>query len=85
MCIRDRDWGDGYGVIFNIYRLDGAKAVRVVDGWSRSRWYPVSYTHLAIDAGDNLESAADCSVGRIAQRFRPQMCIRDRSHCEVQR
>ena len=33
------DWGDGYGVIFNIYRLDGAKAVRVVDGWSRSRWY----------------------------------------------
>ena len=33
------DWGDGYGVIFNIYRLDGAKAVSVVDGWSRSRWY----------------------------------------------
>ena len=33
------DWGDGHTVIFNIYRLDGAKAVRVVDGWSRSRWY----------------------------------------------
>lgn len=33
------DWGDGHGVIFNIYRLDGAKAVRVVDGWNRSRWY----------------------------------------------
>lgn len=33
------DWGDGHSVIFNIYRLDGAKAVRVVDGWSRSRWY----------------------------------------------
>ena len=33
------DWGDGYGVIFNIYRLDGAKAVRVVDGWKRNRWY----------------------------------------------
>ena len=33
------DWGDGYGVIFNIYRLDGAKAVRVVNGWNRSRWY----------------------------------------------
>ena len=33
------DWGDGYGVIFNIYRLDGAQAVRVVDGWNRSRWY----------------------------------------------
>ena len=33
------DWGDGHTVIFNIYRLDGAKAVRVVDGWNRSRWY----------------------------------------------
>lgn len=33
------DWGDGHSVIFNIYRLDGAKAVRVVDGWNRSRWY----------------------------------------------
>ena len=33
------DWGDGHTVIFNIYCLDGAKAVRVVDGWSRSRWY----------------------------------------------
>ena len=33
------DWGDGHSVIFNIYRLDGAKAVRVVNGWNRSRWY----------------------------------------------
>lgn len=33
------DWGDGHNVIFNIYRLDGAKAVRVVDGWNRNRWY----------------------------------------------
>lgn len=33
------DWGDGHSVIFNIYRLDGAKAVRVVDGWKRNRWY----------------------------------------------
>lgn len=33
------DWGDGHTVIFNIYRLDGAKAVRVVNGWNRSRWY----------------------------------------------
>ena len=33
------DWGDGHSVIFNIYCLDGAKAVRVVDGWNRSRWY----------------------------------------------
>ena len=33
------DWGDGHTVLFNVYRLDGAKAVRAVDGWSRSRWY----------------------------------------------
>ena len=33
------DWGDGHSVIFNIYRFDGAKAVRVVGGWNRNRWY----------------------------------------------
>ena len=33
------DWGDGHSVIFNIYRLDGAQAVRVVDGWSRSQYF----------------------------------------------
>ena len=41
------DWGDGCGVIFNIYRLDGAKAVRVVDGWSRSRYFLCSDGTLA--------------------------------------
>ena len=41
------DWGDSYGVIFNIYRLDGAKAVRVVDGWSRSRYFLCSDGTLA--------------------------------------
>lgn len=41
------DWGDGYGVIFNIYRLDGAKAVRVVDGWSRSNYFLCSDGTLA--------------------------------------
>ena len=41
------DWGDGYGVIFNIYRLDGAKAVRVVDGWSRSKYFLCSDGTLA--------------------------------------
>ena len=33
------DWGEGHTVIFNIYRSDGGRAVRVVDGWNRSRWY----------------------------------------------
>lgn len=41
------DWGDGCGVIFNIYRLDGAKAVRVVDGWSRSKYFLCSDGTLA--------------------------------------
>ena len=40
------DWGDGCGVI-NIYRLDGAKAVRVVDGWNRSRYFLCSDGTLA--------------------------------------
>ena len=41
------DWGDGCGAIFNIYRLDGAKAVRVVDGWSRSQYFLCSDGTLA--------------------------------------
>ena len=41
------DWGDGHTVIFNIYRLDGAKAVRVVDGWSRSQYFLCSDGTLA--------------------------------------
>ncbi len=41
------DWGDGHTVILNIYRLDGAKAVRVVDGWSRSRYFLCSDGTLA--------------------------------------
>ena len=46
------DWGDGHSVIFNIYRLDGAKAVRVVDGWSRSRYFLCSDGTLAHEGSD---------------------------------
>lgn len=46
------DWGDGHTVIFNIYRLDGAKAVRVVDGWSRSRWDLCTDGSLAHEGSD---------------------------------
>jgi len=46
------DWGDGHTVILNIYRLDGAKAVRVVDGWSRSRWYLCTDGSLAHEGSD---------------------------------
>ena len=46
------DWGNGHSVIFNIYRLDGAKAVRVVDGWNRSRWYLCTDVSLAHEGSD---------------------------------
>ena len=46
------DWGDGHSVIFNIYRLDGAKAVRVVNGWNRSRWYLCADGSLAHEGSD---------------------------------
>lgn len=46
------DWGGGHSVIFNIYCLDGAKAVRVVDGWSRSRWYLCTDGSLAHEGSD---------------------------------
>ena len=46
------DWGDGHTVIFNIYRLDGAKAVRVVNGWNRNRWYFCADGSLANECSD---------------------------------
>ena len=46
------DWVNGHSVIFNIYRLDGAKAVRVVDGWNRSRWYLCTDGSLAHEGSD---------------------------------
>ena len=46
------DWGNGHSVIFNIYRLAGAKAVRVVDGWNRSRWYLCTDGSLAHEGSD---------------------------------
>ena len=33
------NWDEGHTVIFNIYRSGGTRAVRVVDGWNRNRWY----------------------------------------------
>ena len=53
------DWGDGYGVIFNIYRLDGAKAVRVVDGWNRSRWYLCADGSLANEGSSSAFESSD--------------------------
>ena len=33
------NWDEGHAVIFNIYRSGGTRAVRVVNGWNRNRWY----------------------------------------------
>ena len=33
------NWDEGHTVIFNVYRSGGARAVRVVNGWNRNRWY----------------------------------------------
>ena len=33
------NWDERHTVIFNIYRYGGTRAVRVVNGWNRNRWY----------------------------------------------
>ena len=33
------NWDEGHAVIFNIYRDGGTRAVCVVNGWNRNRWY----------------------------------------------
>ena len=33
------NWDEGHAVIFNVYRSGGTRAVRVVNGWNRNRWY----------------------------------------------
>lgn len=33
------NWDEGHTVIFNIYRSGGTRAVRMVNGWNRNRWY----------------------------------------------
>ena len=33
------NWDEGHAVIFNVYRYGGTRAVRVVNGWNRNRWY----------------------------------------------
>ena len=53
------DWGDGHTVIFNIYRLDGAKAVRVVDGWKRNRWYFCADGSLANECSSSAFESSD--------------------------
>ena len=46
------NWDAGHAVIFNIYRSGGTRAVRVVDGWSRSRWYLCTDGSLAHEGSD---------------------------------
>jgi len=52
------DWGGGHTVIFNIYRLDGAEAIRTVDGWSRSRWYLCADGSLANEGSSGASESS---------------------------
>ena len=46
------NWDEGHAVIFNIYCYGGARAVRVVNGWNRSRWYLCTDGSLAHEGSD---------------------------------
>lgn len=46
------NWDEGHTVIFNIYCYGGARAVRVVNGWNRSRWYLCTDGSLAHEGSD---------------------------------
>lgn len=46
------NWDEGHTVIFNIYCYGGARAVRVVNGWNRSRWYLCTDGSLAHKGSD---------------------------------
>ena len=46
------NWDEGHTVIFNIYCYGGARAVRVVNGWNRSRWYLCADGSLAHEGSD---------------------------------
>lgn len=46
------NWDEGHTVIFNIYCYGGARAVRVVNGWNRSRWYLCTDGSLAHEDSD---------------------------------
>ena len=59
------DWGSGHTVIFNIYRSDGKRALRVVDGWNRSRWYLCTNGCLA-NEGSSSASERSFSYYRYA-------------------
>lgn len=46
------NWNEGHTVVFNIYCYGGARAVRVVNGWNRSRWYLCTDGSLAHEGSD---------------------------------
>ena len=46
------NWDEGHTVIFNIYCYGGARAVRVVNGWNRNRWYLCTDGSLAHEGSD---------------------------------
>lgn len=57
------NWDGGHAVIFNIYRSGGARAVRVVNGWNRNRWYLCTDGSLA-NEGSSSAFESSCSYYR---------------------
>lgn len=46
------NWNEGDTVIFNIYCYGGARAVRMVNGWNRNRWYLCTDGSLVHESSD---------------------------------
>lgn len=51
------NWDEGHAVIFNIYRYGGTRAVCVVNGWNRNRWYLCTDGSLANEGSSAFESS----------------------------
>ena len=47
------NWDEGHAVIFNIYRSGGTRAVCVVNGWNRNRWYLCTDGSLANEGSNS--------------------------------
>ena len=54
------NWDEGHTVIFNIYRSGGTRAVRVVNGWNRNRWYLCTDGSLANEGSSSAFESTYC-------------------------
>ena len=63
------NWDEGHTVIFNIYRSGGTRAVRVVNGWNRNRWYLCTDGSLATKAAAAHLKAATLTTAIPAESY----------------